>query len=379
MTDLPAAAPVVVVGAGPVGLLLAAELVRHGVDPLVLERRASAGGGTRAIGVHAPVLAALEPGGATERLLADAVRVSRGEARSGGTLLGTVRFDRLHRRFPFVATLPQAATQAALATGAPDLVRGVRVLDVIPDGGRMRVRTDAGEIDAGVVVVAGGAGGRGLAYRGSALRPREYRDRYLMTDAAVPASSPVATVHLGPSGVLESFPLPADHRRFVAWDPAPERTGDDERRDRMRDALLARGLEEQAAAVTEASGFRVRRVVAPALRRGRLLVVGDAAHEISPIGGQGMNLGLLDAATLAPLVADWVREGDPPSALDRWERRRVASARTAARIASLNTALGRPLHPRVDAARRTALRLALRPPGAHLLAHAYAMGFDRDA
>ncbi|MGB4778122.1 FAD-dependent oxidoreductase, partial [Microbacterium sp.] len=58
---------VVVVGAGPVGILLATELARRGVDVVILERRSAAGGASRAIGLHAPVLAALEEGGATER------------------------------------------------------------------------------------------------------------------------------------------------------------------------------------------------------------------------------------------------------------------------------------------------------------------------
>jgi len=76
-------AEVLVVGAGPVGTLLAAELARFGVDAAVLERRPTAGGGSRAIGLHAPTLAALEAGGATDRILTRAVRVRRGEARSG--------------------------------------------------------------------------------------------------------------------------------------------------------------------------------------------------------------------------------------------------------------------------------------------------------
>ncbi|WP_237090145.1 FAD-dependent oxidoreductase [Nesterenkonia sp. PF2B19] len=96
---------VIVVGAGPVGLLMAGELRRHGVDVELLEQRTEPSPGTRAIGVHPPVLTALEGSGITEGLLEHAVRVGHGQARSRGRLLGTVRFDRLSARFPFVATL----------------------------------------------------------------------------------------------------------------------------------------------------------------------------------------------------------------------------------------------------------------------------------
>ena len=120
--------------------------------------------------------------------------------------------------------------------------------------------------------------------------------------------------------------------------------------------------------------------VAPRLRRGRLFVIGDAAHEVSPIGGQGMNLGLLDAVTLAPLLAAWTRTGAAPEReLEKWERNRVASARTAAALATANTALGRPLGSATDALRRVGVRGMLAPPLGAMFARAYAMGFDRDA
>jgi len=131
---------VVIVGAGPVGMLLAGRLHRAGLDVVVLERRPEASPGSRAIGLHAPVLAALEASGVTERLLADALRVERGEARSRGRLLGEVRFDRLPTRFPFVATLPQPQTRAALAVDAPEPVRGTVV--AVHGGIRPRVRYD---------------------------------------------------------------------------------------------------------------------------------------------------------------------------------------------------------------------------------------------
>ncbi len=374
-------ADVIIVGAGPVGTLLAAELARSGVEVALLERRDGPGDGTRAIGVHAPVLAALEASGITERLLAGAVRVSRGEARSDGRALGVVRFDRLRTRFPFVAALPQAATEEALAAGAPEPRRGATVTAVTPEARGIRLSfADAEPQHAPIVVVAGGWRARDLVYRPGAVRVRPYADRYLMADVAADRDGDLAVVNIDRSGVLESFPLPGGRRRFVAWDADPRDTSDGARTERLRAALSSRREDAAAEQVAVATAFDVRRAVAPALRRASLFAIGDTAHEVSPIGGQGMNLGLLDAATLAPLLTSWVRTGEPPGPeLTRWERRRLASARTAAALATVNTSLGRPLGATAHAFRRAGLRLALLPPGARLLAHAYAMGLDRDA
>lgn len=367
-------------------MLLAGELARRGVDVEILERRPAAGDGTRAIGVHAPVLAALEASGVTERLLAGALRVRRGEARSRGRLLGVVRFDRIATRFPFVATLPQSATEAVLAADAPEPRRGANVMAVLPGPAGVRVRAGLGgrpiEFESRIVVIAAGAGGRGLVYRPDVVRPLEYRDRYLMTDAAAGARSDaeVAVVHLDPGGVLESFPLPGGARRFVAWDAPGADPDPVARTRRLRLALERRGEAAAAGAVEHATAFGVRRFVAPRLRNGRVLVIGDAAHEVSPIGGQGMNLGLLDAVTLAPLLAVWARTGEPPEAeLRRWEDRRVHSANVAARLAWVNTALGRPAPTGLDGLRRTAVRAMLAEPLDRTFARAYSMGFDADA
>ncbi|MFI8632796.1 FAD-dependent oxidoreductase [Microbacterium sp. NPDC077663] len=371
-------AEVLIVGAGPVGTLLAAELTRFGVEVEVVERRATAGGGSRAIGLHAPVLAALEAGGATERILSSAVRVRRGEARSDGRTIGVVDFARLDVRHPYVATLAQAQTEQALRGGGPEPERGVTVTGLHAEAGGVRVETDRGGRRAPIVVLAGGVGARDLVYRPAALRRTVYADRYLMTDAAVPPreDAETAVVHLAPGGVLESFPLPGGRRRFVAWDAG----GSVETRTaRLLQALRERGEAEAAEAVDDATEFGVKRVLTRAMRRDRLFVIGDAGHEISPIGGQGMNLGLLDAATLAPLLAAWIRLGSAPDAdLAEWERDRLRSARTAGRLAAVNMALGRPVSGAVHAARSRVLGSVLAATGA-LVPHAYAMGLDRSA
>ena len=394
---------IAIVGAGPVGTLLAAELARLGVAATVIEQRAEAGGGSRAVGIHATALAAMEASGATDRLLADALRVRVGEARRRGRTLGEVRFDRLHARHPFVATLPQSATEAALAGaaaawGAPPPRRGAAVTSVRSRGGAdggaagaVEVTLDAGEsLAARIVVVAGGLRSRALlpALGGETrVRRTPYPDRYLMTDTAdVSGDGNRAVVHLDPRGVLESFPLPRGRRRYVAWvgaapgDRAPERAGDPAEADaamaRLRTAVAERtGSDAEASTVSHATAFGVARSRLTALRVGRVLAIGDAAHEVSPIGGQGMNLGLIDAVTLAPLLARWIRYGDAPTELAAWERARLRAADLSGRLAAANTTLGRP-H---GAATALGVRLALAGPTARLMAHAYAMGFDSAA
>lgn len=375
-----------IVGAGPVGTLLAAEAARHGLAAVAFERRPEAGPGSRAVGVHATALAAMEASGATERLLAEALRVRVGEARRGGRRLGEVRFDRLHTRHPYVATLPQSATEAALrgaaaSWGAPAARRGVAVTALVPEPGGVALHLESGGgeaeiILARVVVVAGGLRARALV--STPTRARSYPDRYLMTDCPdATGDGERAVVHLDADGVLESFPLPGGRRRYVAWMPrAQDGAGEtDASTDaaRLRDAVARRtGSDAAAAHVTAATWFGVARSRLTALRTGRIVAIGDTAHQVSPIGGQGMNLGLIDAVTLAPLLARWVREGEPPAALAAWERARLRAADRAGRIAAVNTLLGRPSR----AGGAAAVRLALRSPASALLAHAYSMGFD---
>jgi 2-polyprenyl-6-methoxyphenol hydroxylase-like FAD-dependent oxidoreductase len=113
------------------------------------------------------------------------------------------------------------------------------------------------------------------------------------------------------------------------------------------------------------SAFSVSSRMPRRLIAGRLALIGDAAHQISPIGGQGMNLGWLDAAALAPIMAAALRGEPTAAALRQFEADRRRAAATATWQAHLNMALGRPLPPAVLAARNHVFGALTHIPGAH--------------
>src|SRR5699024_10732972 len=120
----------------------------------------------------------------------------------------------------------------------------------------------------------------------------------------------------------------------------------------------------------------VRRRTARRLLAERCVLLGDAAHEISPIGGQGITLGWLDALELTPLLTQHVtaQRAGALQADQEWcraERRIRRRARLAGMIAGVNTALGRPVGPRLSALRAAAVGALLRTPLRRGLAWVY--------
>ncbi|OIH92884.1 MULTISPECIES: FAD-dependent oxidoreductase [unclassified Curtobacterium] len=386
---------VLVVGGGPVGLFTAVLLAARGLDVRVWERRTEPPVGSRAIGIHPPSLDAFAAVGLAGAVLAEAVLVRRGVARSRGRTLGTLSFARASTTHPYVATLDQHRTESllrerleALAPGALTTGTTVSGLDRHPDHVvASGVGPDGATTTLRASFVVGADGGRSAvrALLGIRTTGRDYPERYLMGDFADPedpSARTAALVDVGPDGVTESFPLPGGRRRYVALLPAdaptPSGAGDRGTPDPEAAARLAAlvrsrtGADPDPTSCTMTSTFGVRRRTADRVGVGRVVLVGDAAHEISPIGGQGMNLGWLDAVDLAPLLAGAVASG-AAGPWPRYAARRQASARRAARQAEANMATGRPLGPVAAVAREAVLRSALALPTAHGLARLYAM------
>lgn len=369
---------VTIVGAGPVGLLLALKLASRGVRTSVLEKHETPRGGSRSIGIHPPALEKLDELGLGGRFVEEGVRVRRGLAFAGLEPLGAVDFGSCLGRHRYVLTIEQQKTEALLrevleARAPGSLKLGVEALSVERDSRsvRIRVRDSRGREETketGFVVGCDGKRSRCRETSSIPFNGDRYPGGYLMGDMPDTTNfGDEAAVFLHRDGLVESFPLPRRMRRWVIRRNHEGSASADELAEVVRERT---GHRLNPNDIIRLSAFRAERFVAERFAVGRVALAGDAAHVISPIGGQGMNLGWLGACSLADALADAVDAGRPTPALEADGRKRSRMARAAARRAELNMWLGRPT-PR--AFRAELVRLLLSRPVADALARAFTM------
>ncbi|MDR5701094.1 FAD-dependent oxidoreductase [Agromyces aerolatus] len=364
---------VAIVGAGAVGLLLACLLAQRGIDVVVLERRSGPGDRTRAIGIHPPGLRALDAAGVGDEVRRLGVPIVDGVVTCEGHELGRLAFDDEP-----VWSLPQRETEtlletrlARLAPGA--LRRGVEVTGLAEHDHHVDLRTPE-EMPVRARYVVGADGVRSAV---RSLADLEWMSRrgsaeYVMGDADDTTDAPAtALLRFEPAGVVESFPLPGGRRRWVAWvrrTPAPLTPA------ALATIVAARtGASVDLSTATEPSPFSARQHLADRFATGRVALVGDAAHEVSPIGGQGMNLGWLDAVRLDAEVARALAAGAPANPFGRYGRARRAAALRATRQAAFNMAMGAPAAGARLALRNRLVRVLAVWPLRALLASAFTM------
>jgi 2-polyprenyl-6-methoxyphenol hydroxylase-like FAD-dependent oxidoreductase len=321
---------VIVVGAGPTGLLLAGDLAAAGVDTLLLERRGDASNLTRAFAVHARTLELLDARGLADDL------VAAGQPVPGLRLFGQVQVDlsRLPSRYPFVLVLPQylleeRLAERALASGV-EFLAGQEVVDLRQTADVVTVVTrDADgrrhEFTADHVVGCDGAHSAvrealGLPFPGhSAVRS------VMLGDVRLTEAPPeVLTVDAGPDGFAFLAPFGDGWYRVIAWDRRDQQDDDvpvdfDSLRDITRRVL---GRDYGMSDPRWTSRFHSDERQVSDYRVGRVLLAGDAAHIHSPAGGQGMNTGLQDAANLSWRLALVAAGRLSVDVLDSYQRER---------------------------------------------------------
>ena len=326
---------IAIVGGGPVGLTLGCLLAKRGLDVRVLEARVAPSEHSRAIGIHPPSLKVLDAFGA-----GDAVR-ERAVAIRGGQVFLDARFQGRLALEDSPLSLPQSETESILASWldhlAPGALRRTAAVSHIGHGADSIEVAGAGfdSIRASLLIGCDGANGVVRTLAGIGRRGGPHPDRYLMGDFDDDtAFGPDAALFFGVDGIVESFPLPDGRRRWVARLSERRPSDDLETLNQVVQARTSYPLPVETCSWI--SGFGVQTYLAERFLQGRIALLGDTAHTVSPIGGQGMNLGILGAAALASV---W--NGDPKSLIEPLAAHRRL-ARTVARRAEFNTSMGRP-------------------------------------
>lgn len=333
MNALPESTGVLVVGAGPAGLSLAASLRRQGVDTVLLDRAAEGANTSRAAVVHARTLEVLREIEATGELVERGISVPRFTIRERDRVLLTVEFGDLPTDFPYTLLVPQNVTEEILLGrlhAAGGLVhRPCEVTGLAQDEDGVTATLAGGErIRAAYAVGTDGMHSTVREHAGIAFEGDAYPQSFVLADVHLDwaGGSEEVMLFFSAEGVTVVAPLPGGRHRIVATvDEAPrEPTAAD-----VQALLDARGPKRRPALVEDvvwSSRFRVHHRLAARYRAGRVFLAGDSAHVHSPAGGQGMNTGIQDALDLAGKLAAVLGDGAPDSVLDEYEadRRPIA-------------------------------------------------------
>jgi len=359
---------VLVVGAGPTGLTLAAALLNRGMNATIVDKAPQGANTSRAAAVNARTLEVLEDLDVSRRLVKAGLVAPRFTMRQGGKLLIPVDFSNLPTAYPYTLMISQADTERVLEERLNELgvevIRPKSLSRLDQDDTGVTATFDDGEtIRARYVVGADGINSTVRAQAGIGFAGGEFAESFVLADVRVTGEAPRDEVILfyGRDGLNVLAPLPDDIFRIVApVADAPEKPSVEF----VQNLLDTRGFGPGRTVVTElqwGSRFRIHHRVADSYRAGRLLLAGDAAHVHSPAGGQGMNLGITDAVALAAALAEVLQCG--PDALDAYgasQRDKAQQVLTLTGRMTRVSTMPRPLRP----IRNSAMRLAAHVPAA---------------
>ena len=354
----PSRIDLLIVGAGPVGLTLACEALRHGLQPRLIDLAEGPSIHSKAQIVHARTLELLEDMGIVERFLERGLKTRAFTMYDEGAKRRVARFEigEVGARFSGMLSISQVETERLLAERVAELAgaieRGVKLdsfqhddagvcatLEHLEDGRREQLRVP-------YLVGCDGAHsavrhGLGLAFEGS-----RYPMNVIQTDARVDFPFPVpddeVTGFVSPKAIAGFFPLPDGEHRYrflvpLGGVPASEATPAQGYATKMSSQPTLERFQEildeiapPGSTVSDPKwivGFHIHCRLAERFRVGRVFLAGDAGHIHSPAGGQGMNMGMQDAHNLAWKLALVHRGEGCEALLDSYEeeRRQVAA------------------------------------------------------
>lgn len=355
-----AATEVLIVGAGPTGLVLAIWLTRLGVRVRIIDRNAEPSTTSRAVAVQARVLEMYAQVGLAAPVVAagvqgEALNLWVGGRRAARFPIGPT--GEALTPFPFVLVYPQDAHErlliAELARLGITVERSTTLVAMTQDdaGIHATLRTNGGlDERCDALYIAGCDGPRSGVRQALAIDfpGGTYSQYFYVADVQGSGPTTDGQVHvaLDTADFLIVFPMKGDGRtRLIGV--APDRSGEKDRDVTFDDVshIVLEQVGVRVSSVNWFSTYHVHHRVASRFRDRRAFLLGDAAHIHSPVGGQGMNTGISDAINLSWKLAAAIKGRGDARLLDSYEPERIAFAQrlvaTTDRLFTLATARGR--------------------------------------
>ncbi len=329
---------VLIVGAGPTGLMLATVLARLGVDHILVDSKAGPTVESRALGVQARTLEIYEQLGIVDDVLANGTKADAISPGFRKRVFATVPFVILgatFTKYPFMQIFEQNKNERLLGDALRELGGDVlwnhalEGLAVAASGDPTVTATLSHDgtpvsVMARYVVGADGASSQVRRMRDIGFEGTTSAHTFYVIDAADVHGLPPASINmrLGPTAFVLGFPMGQGRDARLVGVVPDEHPADIEAP--LRERLAGFGV--TWGATNWLSTYQVHHRLAERFRDGPVLLAGDAAHVHSPVGAQGMNTGLQDAHNLACKLADVLQGRADDSYLDRYdaERRPVA-------------------------------------------------------
>src|SRR3984893_18772202 len=351
---------VLIIGAGPTGLVLALWLAQLGVKVRIIDKTAEPGTTSRALAVQARTLELYRQLDLADFVIAHGHQVPAVNLWVKGEPAARLPFETVGAdltAYSFLEIFPQDEHERLLIERLEQLgasvERRTELMRFSEEGGRVTARLrgpDGHEEDCQTQYIAGCDGARSIVREilGTGYPGGTYRQIFYVADveAAGRAIDGELHVDLDEADFLAVFPLAGKGRARLIGTVRDERADHAERL-KFED-VSSRAIEHlkvQVKNVNWFSTYHVHHRVTEHFRKGRAFLLGDAAHIHSPAGGQGMNTGIGDAINLAWKLAAVLAGGATDGLLDTYEAERIGFARrlvaTTDRVFSFATADGR--------------------------------------
>lgn len=350
MNDSISTYPVVIVGGGPIGLFLGICLEQAGITCRILEKQSAPNSHPRALGIHPPSLEIFKSLGIHKSLIKKGIKIRQGHTFANSKKIGSLSFQACPKPFNYILSLPQNKTEAILERhlnqlNTNTLVRKASVIEFSREHNHLKViyKKDAQlkTMRANFLVGCDGKESTVRKNMGISFEGKAYPDTYVMGDFTDNTTfGNDAAIFLCDEGLIESFPLPGNRRRWVV---KTEQYHSSNHRQVIEQTVSQR-IAHSLSSIDHfmLSSFGVEKRHAQSMFQKEVLLAGDAAHIVSPIGGQGMNLGWLGAWDLSKCLEQIILNQQPAEKkLEAFENRRIKTMQNAVKRSELNMRLGR--------------------------------------